>query len=135
MRNHLISLRCIYLESSTISVKGIKPSDMIFHVIITLLRLEKLRELFTTVKTYSSMGLSHIEGVEQLNSRFNLALATLKKKSYDVLDQRKTDFDGDYEDFKRQVQDLNVSMRLPLNLLMIHNCVLEFKECYIKMII
>lgn len=91
--------------------------------------MEKLRELFTTVKTYSSMGLSHIEGVEQLHSRFNLALATLKKKSYDVLDQRKTDFDGDYEDFKRQVQDLNVSMRL------IDDCVLEFKECYINMIV
>ena len=70
------------------------------------------------------MGLSHIEGVEQLNSRFNLALATLKKKPYDVLDQRKTEFDGDYEDFKRQVQDLDVSMRLLLNVLMIHNCVL-----------
>ena len=124
MRNHFISLRCIYLESSTISVKGTKSNNMFFQMIITLFRLEKLQELFTTVKNYSSMGLSHIEGVEQLNSRFNLALATLKKKPYDVLDQRKTEFDGDYEDFKRQVQDLNVSMRLLLNVLMIHNCVL-----------
>lgn len=72
-------------------------------------RLEKLIELFRTVETYSSLSLSHIEGIEQLNSRFNLALSSLKKKPYDVLDQRKTDFDDDYEDFKRQTLELNAS--------------------------
>ena len=66
-------------------------------------------ELFRTVETYSSLSLSHIEGIEQLNSRFNLALSSLKKKPYDVLDQRKTDFDDDYEDFKRQTLELNAS--------------------------
>ena len=66
-------------------------------------------ELFETIGIYSSLGLSHIEGIEQLNSRFNLSISTLKKKPYDILDQRKTDFDGDFEDFKRQVIELNVS--------------------------
>lgn len=71
-------------------------------------RLERLKELFNTIGVYSSLGLSHIEGIEQINSRFNLSIASIKKKPYDVLDQRKTDFDGDYEDFKRQLQELNV---------------------------
>ena len=72
-------------------------------------RLEKLRELLQTVNVYSALGLSHIEGIDQLNSRFNLAFANIKKKPYDVLEQRKADFDSDYEDFQRQVTELNVS--------------------------
>lgn len=71
-------------------------------------RLSKLQELFNTTGTYASLGLSHIEGIEQLFSRFNLAVGNLKKKPYNILDQRKTDFDGDYEDFKRQILELNV---------------------------
>ena len=71
-------------------------------------RLEKLIELFKTIGIYSALGLSHIEGIDQLNSRFNLSLSSLKKKPYDVLDQRKTDFDNDYEDFKRQLSELIV---------------------------
>lgn len=73
-------------------------------------RLEKLQELFHTIGVYSTMGLSHIEGIEQLHSRFNLIIASLKKKSYDVLDQRRTEYDADYEDFKRQLTDINVNM-------------------------
>ena len=71
-------------------------------------RLEKLNELFCTIGVYSRMGLSHIEGIDQLHSRFSLLVSALKKKSYDVLDQRRTEFDGDYEDFKRQLLDINV---------------------------
>ena len=59
--------------------------------------------------TYSTLGLSHIEGIEAFHNRFNLAVTTLKKKPYSVLDQRKTDFDLDFEDFKRQVKELTVS--------------------------
>jgi dynein heavy chain len=73
-------------------------------------RLEKLRELFMTVATYACLGLSHIEGIEQLNARFNLSYTNLKKKPYNVLDQRKTEFDGDYEDFKRQLNDINTQL-------------------------
>ena len=58
---------------------------------------------------YSTLGLSHIEGIEAYHNRFNLAVTTLKKKPYSVLDQRKTDFDMDFEDFKRQVKDITVS--------------------------
>ena len=30
----------------------------------------------------------------------------MEKKTYDVLDQRKTEFDGDYEEFKDQIANL-----------------------------
>ena len=91
----------------TTSAKGeIKP--LLYKLFKLFHRLEKLKEFFTTTDVYSTLSLSHIEGIEQLNSRFNLSVANLKKKPYDVLDQRKTDFDSDYEDFKRQIQDLDV---------------------------
>jgi dynein heavy chain len=69
-------------------------------------RLVKLQELMGILGVYSTLGLSHIEGIEAYHNRFNLAVTTLKKKPYSVLDQRKTDFDMDFEDFKRQVKDI-----------------------------
>ena len=58
--------------------------------------------------TFSTLGLSHIEGIETFNARFHVMISTLKKKPYDFLDQRRTDFDGDYNDFLRQLSDLQV---------------------------
>ena len=58
--------------------------------------------------TFSTLGLSHIEGIETFNALFNVMIATLKKKPYDILDQRRTDFDGYYDDFLRQLSDLQV---------------------------
>ena len=63
-----------------------------------------------TTKTYETMSLSRIEGIETFNSRFGLLSSGLKKKPYDVLDHRKDDFDADYEDFKIQLKDLDVSL-------------------------
>ena len=48
--------------------------------------------------------------MEILSAKFNGILNTIKKKSYDFLDQRRTDFDIDYEDFKKNIQDLHVIM-------------------------
>ena len=58
--------------------------------------------------TFSTLGLSHIEGIEMFNARFNVMISALKKKPYDILDQHRTDFDGDYDDFLRQLSDLQV---------------------------
>ena len=73
-------------------------------------RLDKLREVLETTETYSTLGLSHIEGIETLHNRFQLLLSNLKKKPYNPLEQRKTEFDGDFEDFKRQALDIKVSV-------------------------
>ena len=43
-----------------------------------------------------------------INARFQLIVTTLRKKPYDMLDYRKTEFDTDFEDFKRQINDLEV---------------------------
>ena len=60
------------------------------------------------MEVYSTLGLSHIEGIELLNSRFNLAVTTLKKKPYDILDHR-TEFDIHCQEFHRQVKEIDVS--------------------------
>ena len=51
-------------------------------------------------------------GLEVMANRFGVIVTVMKKKPYDFLDQRKTDFDIDYDEFKRQIQELHVcSMR------------------------
>ena len=71
-------------------------------------RLERLTDLLHTVDVYESLGLSRLDGIETFNQRFMLLFSTLKKKPYDVLESRKADFEMDYDDFKRQLGDLNV---------------------------
>ena len=78
-------------------------------ILLFMFRLTKLNELMAMLEMYSSLGLSHIEGIEAFNNRFNVAFTSLRKKPYDVLDQRKSDFDFDFDDFKKQVSDLCVS--------------------------
>ena len=53
---------------------------------------------------------NYIEGMELLAAKFNGIITSLKKKSYDFLDQRRTEFDTDYDDFKRVIQDLHVKV-------------------------
>lgn len=74
-------------------------------------RLQKIVEFLKTVGTYETLSLSRIEGIDTFNSRFNLLVTGLKKKPYDILEHRKNDFDVDYEDFKIQLQELDVSYR------------------------
>ena len=35
----------------------------------------------------------------------------MKSKPYDFLDQRRMEFDDDYEDFKRQISELHANIR------------------------
>ena len=112
MRGSLISLKCISSESSITSATGAYYLSMLnlITIIIYMYRLQKLQTVFNTAEVYSSLSLSHIEGIETLNSRFQLAVTTLKKKPYDVLDHRKSVFESDFEDFQRQLSDINVSL-------------------------
>lgn len=72
-------------------------------------RCQKIIDIFDTIAIYSKLQESKIEGMELLAAKFNGIVATFKKKPYDFLDQRKIDFDNDYDDFKRAIQDLHVS--------------------------
>ena len=85
-------------------------SDRGFNYILCgLHRCSKLEEMFHIIETYSSLGNSHIEGIEVMSGRFQILVATMRKKPYDLLDQRKSDFDADLEEFKRLTLEILVS--------------------------
>ncbi|XP_048363840.1 dynein axonemal heavy chain 5 [Sphaerodactylus townsendi] len=70
-------------------------------------RLLKIMHIFDTITTYSILQDSKMEGLEIMATRLQSIVATLKKKQYNFLDQRKTDFDQDYEEFCKQTSDLH----------------------------
>nr|XP_034491996.1 dynein heavy chain 5, axonemal [Marmota flaviventris] len=70
-------------------------------------RLAKIMDIFTTFKTYSVLQDSKIEGLEDMVTKYQDIVATIKKKEYDFLDHRKMDFAQDYEEFCRQTNDLH----------------------------
>jgi dynein heavy chain len=74
-------------------------------------RVANIIEFLRTTKTYETLSLSRIEGIETFNSRFNLLVTGVKKRPYDILDHRKDDFEVDYEDFKQQLKDLDLQIQ------------------------
>ncbi|XP_077982678.1 dynein axonemal heavy chain 5-like [Glandiceps talaboti] len=74
-------------------------------------RLVKIIDIFDTIKVYQQLAECRIEGMELMANRFHVIMTSMKKKPYDPLDQRKTDFDLDYDDFKRQVNDLQSQIK------------------------
>ncbi|XP_056012226.1 dynein axonemal heavy chain 8-like [Ostrea edulis] len=74
-------------------------------------RLDKIIALLNYIESFSTLSYSKIEGIETFASRFGQIYGTIKKKPYDVLDQRKTDFDTDFDDFHRQMRDLEVNIQ------------------------
>lgn len=66
--------------------------------------------LLNFIEAFSSLGESKIEGLESYASRFQQILTNIRKKPYDILDQRKVEFDQDYVDFRRQLADLEVGI-------------------------
>ncbi|XP_059863189.1 dynein axonemal heavy chain 5 [Delphinus delphis] len=70
-------------------------------------RLAKIMDIFTTFKTYSVLEDSKIEGLENMVTKYQGIVATIKGKEYNFLDQRKMDFEQDYEEFCKQTNDLH----------------------------
>ena len=73
-------------------------------------RCGKLEEMLNTIEMYSKLASSHIEGIEVMSNRFQILVTGMRKKPYDLLDQRKSEFDSDYEEFKRLTRDILVSL-------------------------
>ena len=49
----------------------------------------------------------------ELNAnKFSVIVTSIRKRPYDFLDQRKMEFDQDYDDFKRQIGELHVSSNI-----------------------
>ena len=69
-------------------------------------RLWQIQNVFETVQEFSVLRDSHIEGIDTIATRFQQLASVLKKKPYDPLDYRKTEFMNDFEDFQLGVGDL-----------------------------
>nr|XP_009683066.1 PREDICTED: dynein heavy chain 5, axonemal [Struthio camelus australis] len=74
-------------------------------------RLVKIIEVFNTIKIYSVLQESKIEGLEAMIAKYESIVDDMKKKQYNFLDQRKTDFDQDYEEFCKEINDLHDQLR------------------------
>ncbi len=67
--------------------------------------------LLNTIEGYSGLQDCRIEGIDTIANKFQHIYGVVKKKPYDILDHRKLDFDYDFEDFKRNIADLEVSFK------------------------
>lgn len=54
-------------------------------------RLENIADLTTTLETLSGLQLIKLEGIEKVNVRFQTIINNIKSKTYNMLDQRKTE--------------------------------------------
>ncbi|KAI5624114.1 dynein heavy chain 5, axonemal isoform X1 [Silurus asotus] len=75
-------------------------------------RLNKILAMFDTINTYSALQDSKIEGLETTATRFQNIVLAIKNKQYNFLDQRRTDFDQDYEEFCRQTTELHNQLKM-----------------------
>jgi len=76
--------------------------------------------MITVVQTYSTLNNSTIEGIDILAIKFKNIYQGVKKKQYDILDPRRTEFDTDFLDFMTKINALEVS---------IHNFTLVKLKC------
>ncbi|XP_062925084.1 dynein axonemal heavy chain 8-like [Mobula hypostoma] len=69
-------------------------------------RMAKITAMVNTVKTFSALQHSTIEGIEILAIKFHNICLNLKKSHYDILDPRKKEFNADHAVFMKQISDL-----------------------------
>uniref|UniRef100_A0A673YAG8 Dynein axonemal heavy chain 5 n=1 Tax=Salmo trutta TaxID=8032 RepID=A0A673YAG8_SALTR len=74
-------------------------------------RLYKILNMFSTITTYSALQDSKIEGLETIATTFQSIVLSMKKKHYSFLDQRRTDFDQDYDEFCKNTTDLHNQLK------------------------
>jgi dynein heavy chain len=55
---------------------------------------------------WSALADSRIEGIEPIAIQFRTLVTQIKKKPYDVLNTRKTEFDSDFDQFMDDVDEL-----------------------------
>ena len=67
--------------------------------------------LLNDVEALSTLAESKIEGVEAFGTRFQQIVGSIKKVPNDVLDHRKLEFDNNFEDFRRQLREVEASIK------------------------
>nr|KAF6461745.1 dynein axonemal heavy chain 8 [Molossus molossus] len=78
-------------------------------------RLEKITEMITIVQTYSALNSSTIEGIDIMAIKFKNIHHGVKKKEYDILDPRRTEFDTDFSGFMSKISALEVQIQAFMN--------------------
>lgn len=71
-------------------------------------RVEKIIQLLDMFEMFSPLASASIEGIEPLAARFSQIASSLKKKPYDLLDQKNTLFDSDFSEFMQVISELQV---------------------------
>ena len=61
-------------------------------------------------KTFESLEKSNIEGIENLARQFRTVSMNLKRKQYDMLTPRTTEFETDFVKFMAQISHIEVSV-------------------------
>uniref|UniRef100_A0A3Q1JPI4 AAA+ ATPase domain-containing protein n=1 Tax=Anabas testudineus TaxID=64144 RepID=A0A3Q1JPI4_ANATE len=74
-------------------------------------RLIKILDMFSSISTYSALQDSKIEGLETMATKFQAIVLNMKKKHYSFLDQRRMDFDVDYEEFCKSTAELHNQLK------------------------
>ena len=78
-------------------------------------RLKQVESVVETVREFSVLKDSHIEGIDVVATRFQQFVSMLKKKPYDPLDHRKMEFASDFEDFQLSVGELGDQLVVFMN--------------------
>ncbi|XP_046493196.1 dynein axonemal heavy chain 8 [Neodiprion pinetum] len=75
------------------------------------IRLNKLIDVLQTTLTYSILHSSTIEGIDVFAQKFTNFFKKIASQQYDPLDHRKSYFDPDYDEFKRNVIETEIELR------------------------
>ncbi|XP_075316794.1 dynein axonemal heavy chain 8-like [Odontesthes bonariensis] len=74
-------------------------------------QLEKIKKIITVFKTFESLEKSNIEGIEKSARQFHTVSMNLKRKKYDMLSPRTTEFETDFVNFMAQMSHIEVSLQ------------------------
>ena len=74
-------------------------------------RVQKLMDMFQTVRHFSALGEHNIEGMENLVQSFFNLVDEFKKKPYDLLDYTKSTFDRDFLEYNVNIAELETTLQ------------------------
>ncbi|XP_075316795.1 dynein axonemal heavy chain 8-like [Odontesthes bonariensis] len=71
-------------------------------------KIMKIKKIITVFKTFESLEKSNIEGIEKSARQFHTVSMNLKRKKYDMLSPRTTEFETDFVNFMAQMSHIEV---------------------------
>ncbi|OAF69480.1 Axonemal beta dynein heavy chain 5, partial [Intoshia linei] len=73
-------------------------------------RLKNIVQLFEIIDMMSNVQYVKVEGLETICNKIQVICASIKKKPYDFLDQRRGEFTNDMREFNRQITDMQLQI-------------------------